>query len=218
VTVESGSEECIVIRASGMDGRMASISGNYDCLDDDLSARPVSVKLYDSKERAVWRSSEGASEGTFRTVGRGRYRLCISNGVDGGGAAPDGRGPGGRRDGQDREVGFSIRVRDLVEERRELVEKRKADKKAEKEEEENSKTVEKASQMGALTEDLVERLMSMRDHQAYLRQRDETHRNLAESTFGLLIKWTMVEAAALVLVAGGQILYLRKFFESRRYL
>eukprot|EP00568_Trieres_chinensis_P019797 CAMPEP_0183322964 /NCGR_PEP_ID=MMETSP0160_2-20130417/73195_1 /TAXON_ID=2839 ORGANISM="Odontella Sinensis, Strain Grunow 1884" /NCGR_SAMPLE_ID=MMETSP0160_2 /ASSEMBLY_ACC=CAM_ASM_000250 /LENGTH=192 /DNA_ID=CAMNT_0025490249 /DNA_START=56 /DNA_END=631 /DNA_ORIENTATION=- len=187
VTVESRGEECFVIRSPS--GRQHSISGNFDCLDDGLSPRPVSVRLYDPKMRAIWTSRPDTSEGSFRVVGEGRYQLCISNGIK-----QDHDKDAGQADGLDRTIGFAVRVRDLIEERREMIMSKKKEQAKEgggdKEiEEAKSKSVEKAQMMGTLTEDLVERLNSLRDHQAFLRERDEIHRDLAESTFGLLIRW-----------------------------
>ena len=112
----------------------------------------------------------------------------------------------------DRTVGFHVRVRDMLEELRE-----KKDEK-EKEMETMSKVVKKANMAVDLAGDLVDKLEDLSDHQSYMQQRESVHRDLAESTFNHLIGWTLAEAAVLMVVAGGQIVYLRKFFEQRRYL
>eukprot|EP00566_Odontella_aurita_P023995 CAMPEP_0113539432 /NCGR_PEP_ID=MMETSP0015_2-20120614/7912_1 /TAXON_ID=2838 /ORGANISM="Odontella" /LENGTH=204 /DNA_ID=CAMNT_0000439105 /DNA_START=259 /DNA_END=873 /DNA_ORIENTATION=+ /assembly_acc=CAM_ASM_000160 len=202
--IESGTEECFVIRAPG--GRTSTITGNYDCLDDGIDPEPVSLTLFDPRMRPIWKSDPKASEGRFSVVGQGRYQLCIGNGVQ-----P--RKP----DGNDRNIGFAVRVRDLQEERKRRIEEAKA-KAEEAKEDAKSKSVEKAGEMTSLTEQLVERIQAMGDHQSFLREREAIHRDVAESTFGYLMKWTLAEACCLVVVALGQIYYLRKFFETKTYL
>jgi emp24/gp25L/p24 family/GOLD len=41
---------------------------------------------------------------------------------------------------------------------------------------------------------------------------------LSDSIMGRVMRWTLFEAATLMLIALGQVLYLRKFMETRRYL
>ena len=78
-------------------------SGNYDQLDDELSADPLRVTLFDADEKKIWSSPLGAPEGTFSvTTTGGRNMLCITNGID----YDDDTG-----NEDDRTVGFAVRVR-----------------------------------------------------------------------------------------------------------
>lgn len=74
-------------------------SGNYDCLDDTLSADPISVKLKDEKGRTLYKSVPGESEAIFELhVKRGgRFSLCLHHKGD--------------AEELDRTVGFALRVR-----------------------------------------------------------------------------------------------------------
>ena len=172
------------------------ISGNFDCLDDDLPPDPVGVILFDSKMTPVWRSRPGASEGFFSLHGSGRYELCIQNGNIG---HDDTYAP---KDGNDREIGFAIRV---VPPARELENEAGPDTRL------NSHLLE-------LSQKLMAGLETMSDHQEYMRERENRHTILADITFNRVVQWTMLEACVLMLIACGQVLYLKKFFEQRRYL
>merc|ERR1719276_425195 len=97
IVVPSGEEECFIVRTPG-DG-MAYISGNFDCLDDNLFPDPVTVTLYDKKRNTVWQSPKDTPEGRFHIASSGRFELCIGNGV----------GRAERGDGIARNIGFTIR-------------------------------------------------------------------------------------------------------------
>mmetsp|Transcript_52634 Transcript_52634/g.63371 ORF Transcript_52634/g.63371 Transcript_52634/m.63371 type:complete len:225 (-) Transcript_52634:138-812(-) len=196
INVKSGEEECIAVRPPKE--QRAFINGNFDCLDDNIPPDPIAVTLY--KEEGMitaWKSVPGASEGTFAMLATGRHLLCIRNGPDSG----DDMSPMG--DGLDRRVGFSIRVVPLQRGRNT---------------EEAGPDDEKTAKLIELTNVLTEGLETMMDHQAYLRNREAVHRDLTEMTFQRVVRWTILEAVVLVAVAGGQVIYLRKFFEQRRYL
>jgi hypothetical protein len=99
ILLESGTEECFVIRAPS--DAPAVITGNFDCLDDGLIADPFSATFVDMDGNTLWTSGPGASEGEFdlHIKRGGRFTLCLKNGV------------GTINDGQDRTVGFMIRVK-----------------------------------------------------------------------------------------------------------
>ena len=83
---------------------------------------------------------------------------------------------------------------------------------------EKSESEKKAESLLALGGDLIDALENMADHQGYLREREAAHRALAEETFSAVFFWTVIEALVLLTVSGGQIFYLRRFIEKRRYL
>ena len=144
----------------------------------------------------VWRSEREAQEGTFSITGEGKYELCIQNGAMGSDDLV------GSKDGIDREVGFAIRVVPPV---------RGIEGEAGPDDRLTSHLIE-------LSEKLTEGLDTMTDHQEYMRERENRHTVLADSTFNRVVQWTFLEAVVLVLISFGQVLYLKKFFEQRRYL
>lgn len=193
--VESGEEECFTFRAPAATENM--ISGDFDCLDDELSPDPVGVILYNEKMAPVWKSQSGSTEGSFTVTGSGKYELCIQNGSLG---SDDYYGA---KDGMAREVGFAVRV---IPPLRGLED-------------------EKSGPDDSLTTNLLEMftkilagLQTMADHQEYMRERENRHTDLADTTFNRVVQWTMLEAVVLVLIATGQVLYLKRFFEQTRYL
>jgi hypothetical protein len=172
-------------------------SGDFDCLDDELSPDPIGVILYDEKMAPVWRSESGSSEGSFSVRGSGKFELCVQNGSLG---SDDYYAA---KDGNSREVGFAVRVipplRGLEDDR--------------------------VGPDDRLTFNLLEMsarlhrgLQTMSDHQEYMRERENRHTTLADTTFHRVVQWTVLEAAVLVLIACGQVLYLKRFFEQTRYL
>lgn len=180
-------------------------------MDDDKSPSPIGVVLYDPDMKVIWQSRPSSSEGSFRfptstTTGRRaqsahlvglKYQLCIQNGNLG---ADDYIG---EQDGLDREVGFALRVSTP---RRYL------------EDSEAGPDDVLTAHLVEMTRELMEGLETMTDHQEYVREREARHLDLSQSTFRRIVQWTVVEAGVLILIAGGQVYYLRKFFEQKRYL
>jgi len=74
-----------------------------------------------------------------------------------------------------------------------------------------TKLIDSAARLQANLEDIS-------DHQSYMRARETSHRELSEKTFARVVRWTFLEGLVLLFVAGGQVMYLRKFFEKKRML
>lgn len=193
--IDSGEEECFAIRAPP--GESSMISGSYDCLDDELEPDPVGVILYDKQMKPVWRSRSGASEGSFQLYGSGKYELCIQNGSLG---SDDYFAP---KDGNDREIGFSLRV---------IPQSRGT------ENNEAGPDNRLVTNLMKMSDQLIAGLDTMTDHQEYMRERENRHTILTDTTFNRVVQWTVLEAIVLVLISCGQVLYLKKFFEQTRYL
>jgi hypothetical protein len=166
-------------------------SGNYDVLEDDESAEDVSVTLKDERQRVLWKSVPGESEGTFELhVNKGgRFSLCLLNNGD-------------KEDGE-RTVGFALRVRGRS---RALGDK------------EQGPDGEKALELISWAEELTEEWHTLLDHYDYLRSREAVHEELGDKIFKRVMRWTLVEAGLLVTIACAQVMYFRAFFEKRRYL
>ena len=141
-------------------------SGNFDCLDDDLSPDPVGVILYDNGMSPVWRSKSGASEGYFSIYGTGKYELCIQNGRIG---SDDFYAP---KDGIDREIGFAIRVEPP---QRGLEGEAGPDDRI-------------TSNLLTMSSKLMMGLNTLSDHQEYMREREGKHKLLAERTFSRVVQ------------------------------
>ena len=224
VVVNDGTEECFVTRTPKEGGRYI-VSGNYDLLDDGVPSGPLSVVLYNHKMKSVYQSRFGRSEDTFSVVSTAgeRFMLCIKNGFGqhkGRLARSDGEMDDdddiGGRDGLDRTVGWALRVRSVDAHAQWMREKDGVA--ADDGSREKSESEKKAEALLELGGDLIDALDNMADHQSYLREREAAHRALAEETFSAVLFWTVVEALVLASVAGGQIFYLRRFIEKRRYL
>jgi hypothetical protein len=56
------------------------------------------------------------------------------------------------------------------------------------------------------------------DHYDFLRNREGAHTELIQGIFQRLLRWTIIEAGLVIFMAVAQVMYLRKFFEQRRYL
>lgn len=188
LTVGMGEEECFAVRAPAGGRESSMLSGNFDVLDDHLSADPVVVNILNERLDTLYTSKEGLQEDTFRlqVPSSSRLSICVQNGVN-----------RRSRDRLDRTIGLEVRMSaatapaPLQEHTQKLVE---------------------------LALNLQDQLYDLEDHHEYLRAREEAHREVTEQTFSRVVRWTILEALALVVVATGQVVYLRKFFETRRYM
>ena len=154
--------------------------------------------LYDPKMTPVWKSVSGSSEGSFSVNGSfGKYELCIQNGNLG---SDDYYGT---KDGNAREVGFAVRVTTPL---RGL------------EDEKSGPDDSLTSHMLDMCTKMLAGLQTMADHQEYMRERENHHDELTHQTFYRVVQWTVLEAIVLILIASGQVIYLRRFFEKTRYL
>ena len=121
--------------------------------------------------------------------------LCITNGIE----YDDDTG---KED--DRQVGFAVRVRP-------------ATIRAQEDNVEGPDT-RVMTNLIEMSEDLLDDFQDLNDHQAYLKVREAEHRDLTEQTYARIVRWTVLEAIVLMSIAGGQVMYLKKFFEQTRYL
>lgn len=58
----------------------------------------------------------------------------------------------------------------------------------------------------------------LQDHFEFLRNREAIHFGMNDSIMKRLAHWTYFEALLVILMAVGQVMYWKKFFEKRRYL
>lgn len=69
-----------------------------------------------------------------------------------------------------------------------------------------------------VSEELNEGLLTLTDHQAYMRRREEHHSRTLDSTKSRVLWWTCGETVVLIALSLWQILYIRAFFETKRRL
>lgn len=66
--------------------------------------------------------------------------------------------------------------------------------------------------------ELREGLSSLKDHQSYMSQREDIHKDSLDSINVKVLCWTILEAVILIGMAVWQISYIRGFFETKRRL
>ena len=217
VKVTPRNEECFHILSSHE--YFGTLYGNFELLDDETlkaaqtTTRPyphhdsVSLIVLDSEnQRTLFRSRRGRPNGSF-TVSlkpQQRIQVCIQNGVwsaagGGGGAKSYGRhkimnGDGG---GKTHTVGFHV----SFEATDPLVELHTANK-----------------ELLTSTQTLHRELIRLQDHYSFMRAKEATHRETVEQTFSRLMAWVLLQGFVVIVVAGGQIMYFRRFLERRRYI
>lgn len=64
--------------------------------------------------------------------------------------------------------------------------------------------------------DLKEGLELLKDHQSYMNQREDVHKDTLESINTKVLCWTILEMVILISMAIWQITYIRSFFETKR--
>jgi hypothetical protein len=66
--------------------------------------------------------------------------------------------------------------------------------------------------------ELREGLDMLKDHQSYMNQREDVHKEVLDSINMKVLTWTFIEAFFLLAVALWQISYISNFFETKRKL
>jgi hypothetical protein len=165
-------------------------------LEDNANAELFSVRFLElgtTKEVTLYKPDAGTMEGTFNLADKvkpgTRYALCFSN---------------DDKDEQlDMDVGFSIRVTSNP---RTLPDAELGP--------DNLRALALVNKATAIHEDWS----SLLDHFDFLRNREATHKQISDATMSRIERWTWIEAMLVVTMATAQVLYWRKFFETRRYL
>lgn len=175
----------------------SAIFGDFELLedeDDELKFEQISVKIDESYRMKQpvekWKSDIGASEGRFRFEGTGSFNFCVTNNLE---------------DEDDNiDIAFNIRLRAL--------------RRTESPDEKPGPDDELTANLMESIHEIEDSLHVLLDHQGYMREREAVHRNVTEATFGRVVSWTIAKVIVVLVVAFGQIWYLKKFFESKRYL
>ena len=195
MTVPPSTEECLQFMTDH--DVHSAIFGDFELLedeDDELKFEQISVKIDESYRMKQpvekWKSDIGASEGRFRFEGTGSFNFCVTNNLE---------------DEDDNiDIAFNIRLRAL--------------RRTESPDEKPGPDDELTANLMESIHEIEDSLHVLLDHQGYMREREAVHRNVTEATFGRVVSWTIAKVIVVLVVAFGQIWYLKKFFESKRYL
>lgn len=204
--------------------------GNFDLLDDDVSAEPLSVVVLDyEEEHVLYRSRRRDKEGIYQVnlKPNQKVNLCLQNGIVTAGRgrkAPTER----KHDGKARTVGFYITVQPKNE---------------------VQEILSQHDRLVTTSEDLTREISNLKNHHEFMRSREAKHRAVVEQTFSQLMMWLLLEITAVIVIAGAQvrwkeghslvllqtskltvscfsisntctfqILYFKRFLERRRYI
>lgn len=208
-------------------------SGSFNVYEEELPLEPISVVLFDSStEKVIWHSKHATPTGSFHLVNKGKFHLCFGNGsggykteedhqreinkLAGHPDVPDDDYDYANHDGYDRKIGFDINFHPIP---GSLVHtQRLQDAKNMEEEGIDGGKNEHTQRLVDLSMQLMERMEILLDHQEYIKNRETMHRHVVENTFSLVMRWTVLEAVILIGIACVQVFYLKRFFETKRYL
>jgi len=176
-------------------------SGNFDLLDDEVDGSYITAWItkvagYRGVGGTVWHSEEDEHEEDFvvHVDPVGAYDLCFELQTD----------PNNDEYAESYDVGFHLRLDPSVERTLEDAEQGPDAKKA-------MEVIDSARSVETTWHNLV-------DHYIYLRNRDAVAVELSQKIQDRVIGWTILEAILVIVMAVGQVLYWKKFFETRRYL
>uniref|UniRef100_A0A7S3L531 GOLD domain-containing protein n=1 Tax=Amphora coffeiformis TaxID=265554 RepID=A0A7S3L531_9STRA len=199
VSVAYGKKECYRIRVP--DKTPSIISGNFDLLDDEVDGSFITAWItkiagYRGVGRTVWHSEEEEHEEDFsiNVDPVGVYELCFELQTD----------PNNDEYAEAYAVGFNLRLDPAEERALDETEQGPDTKKA-------MEIIDSARQVETTWHNLV-------DHYIYLRNREALAVELSQKIQDRVMGWTVFEAALVIVMAVGQVLYWKKFFETRRYL
>ena len=170
-------------------------SGSFDCIEDDVEARDLSVSFSNADTGEIlYEAPTGSREGIFqldKLVGGTRYALCFQNNES--------------NDDQENEfdVGFSIH---MMKAPRTLPEGEIGP--------DNERAMKLVSRAARIHQDWA----NLMDHYDYVRNREAVHERMNDAILVRLTRWTFFEAFLVIGMATGQVMYWKRFFETRRYL
>jgi len=192
MNIEAGETECVRFYTSTGVGN-SNVLVNFEVLEDDLDEEdidgPVRVMVTQhAKKEPLWKIEGMGGRTSFES--NGLHSLCITNIME--------------DEDDEVDVGFNIRVHSL--------------RRTEDAEEDPGPDDELTASLFNGVDGLMEVMHVLLDHQGYMRQRESVHRSTSEATFSRVVRWTIIQVLVVLGVASGQIYYLKKFFETKRYL
>ena len=180
---------------------LSSCSGNWDLLDDEVEGSYISAWITKTHGKSgvgstVWHSEEEDHEEDFSfTVDAvGKYELCFELETD----------PENDDYAESYTVGFNLRLDPAV--------ARAMD------EGQAGPDTQQAMQIIESAHVVETNWYNLVDHYVYLRNRENLAVQMSEKIQDRVMGWTILEAIVVVTMAVGQVLYWKKFFETRGYL
>lgn len=174
-------------------------SGNFDLLNDAAAGKIFTAYLQDADTlKNVWESPKGVKEGVFSvsldaSVKHIEFCLDLEKQVDDDEVEDEGL-----------PVGFNFYVSPAS--GRTLPEG------------EIGPDAQRALELVLQAEEISLNWRTLLDHFDFLRNREAQHALMSSQILSRVMTWTILEAALVITMAVGQVLYWRKFFEQRRYL
>lgn len=167
----------------------AVVSGNFEVIKPNKMSQLLSVTVSGKNSQKPLYETKGYPEHSFviEVEEDDLLDMCLANGYV------------GATDKITRSVGFAIRVTSTYTD--------------------TGSPDEKVGSLNGLlqtSKELNEGLLTLIDHQAYMRQRESSHRKIIQNTKTRVYYWTCAECLVLVGLAIWQILYIRAFFETKR--
>ena len=178
-----------------------NLSGNYELLDQRLSAEPLLVYVM-LDVKTVWHSTPNTPYDRFTVPlqRNKRYWVCLQNSSHG----PNTEGEEQEHpDHKERVVGFTYRVHSRQ-------------KKKTVSTELTQEQEEKFYDWLDAAEDITDDLNDYVDHFSYAKRREADHRALVERTFSACLTWTMLEVSCVIVMALGQVFVYRQFLEKKQ--
>ncbi|KAL3945749.1 MAG: hypothetical protein SGBAC_000136 [Bacillariaceae sp.] len=191
-TLQPENEDCFVVLVPR--GKKSTIAGSFQIEDNDVNPKDFSASVTElPRGNIVYEPKKGSVEGSFSfetDLRSTHYSVCFRNNA---------------RDDDDNsfDVGFSVRVTDVP--------------RAEEEGEVGPET-KRAYELVDRAIKIHEDWSVMLDHLDYAHNREAVYEDLASSILYRLAKWTYIEAFLVIGMATGQVMYWKKFFETKRYL
>ena len=180
---------------------MHAYSGNFDLLDDSVDGSYITAWItkvagYRGVGATLWHSEEEEHEEDFNinVDPVGKYELCFELEND----------PDNDEAAEMYTVGFNLRLTPAT--------ARALD------EGENGPDTEQALQIIESARAVESNWLNLVDHYVYLRNRENLAVQLSQQIQDRVMGWTALEAILVIGVSIAQVLYWKKFFETRRYL
>eukprot|EP00535_Pseudo-nitzschia_heimii_P004031 CAMPEP_0197183298 /NCGR_PEP_ID=MMETSP1423-20130617/7740_1 /TAXON_ID=476441 /ORGANISM="Pseudo-nitzschia heimii, Strain UNC1101" /LENGTH=238 /DNA_ID=CAMNT_0042633863 /DNA_START=81 /DNA_END=797 /DNA_ORIENTATION=- len=195
ISIDPKSEECFVYVTPSDVSSTSTITGSFEVLHDDVDSYELAVKIADLKSgESLYEVPLGTQEGDFKLENlkaSSRFSICFQN------HASD------NDDDNEFDVGFNVRFHKPA---------RTLD------DGESGPDGERASQLAEKASEIHQDWDILEDHFDFLRNREGIHYQMNDKIMKRLSNWTYVEAALVIFMAVGQVMYWKKFFEKRRYL
>lgn len=190
VTIEPEEEHCFIVTAAQGD----SITGSFEIITPNPIPVAVTVRGPEPKRTVHFESKqgEGVDEKSEKDLSEGSFQLEAEDEGDYTMCISNGKEE--ESDGAARIAAFNFRTSELD---------------------------EGDYEYNGIDQELSEMrqgLDLLRDHQSYMGQREDVHRDAMDSINTKVLVWTILEAVILVAMAFWQISYIRSFFETKRRL